>query len=222
MENYNNEGKYTFLENPIVEKYFADLCGKLLSGKHILNDDYYVFTLLEDEQENFTYFFDNLYGLSLTYGTHDGQKYFYLDLFTGGGSRADTSRYKTLTEIQTIIGLMLLNMYYAKYFQNPKIVRWSEIHKEIMFGEMGNKYQRILFEQVKEEYSTSEWANAEKNFKNTINSFHELGWIKKHSQQNEEIRFEINASIHRLASLYEAELLDFSAFSEKITNWKEE
>jgi chromosome condensin MukBEF MukE localization factor len=222
MEHQDHKGKYSFLAQPNVEKYFADINSKLLSGKHIQKDDYYVFTVLEEEEHNFASFYEQLYGLKLTYGVYDLQKYFYLDLFTGGHQRAEVSKYRTLTEIQTIIGLMLLNMYYSKYFQDIKMVKWSEIHKEITLGEMSHKYQRILFEQVKEEYTTAEWANVEKNFKNTINSFQELGWVKKHSQQFEELRFEINACIHRLASLYQAELSDFSAFSEKISNWREE
>lgn len=216
-------GDYSFLEIPVVEKYFADLSSKLLSGRHIQNDEYNLFILLEDYGDHFEVYFKNLYNLKLSFAVHDDTKYYYLDFFNPGKAAfSEPSRYRALTEIQTIIGLMLLNMYYVKYFENPKIITWNEIRKEIMMGEMKEKYQLILFDELKSEYIVSEWANVEKNFKNTINSFNEFGWVRKLSQQNEDIRFEINASIHRMASLYKDELENFASFSDKLINWKEE
>jgi chromosome condensin MukBEF MukE localization factor len=225
MEDTDNKQAvgYAFLEIPEVEKYFADLNTKLLAGRHIQNDDYYLFLALEEYGLQFAFFYERLYNLKLNYGLHDGVKYYYLDFFDAGkGKSMDISRYRALTELQTVIGLMLINMYYAKYFQNPKIITWSDIRKEIQFGDLKEKYQKILFDEVKEEYIGSEWSNVEKNFKNTINSFHEFGWVKKQFQQSEEIKFEITASIHRLAELYKEEIDNFAVFTEKISNWKEE
>jgi len=225
MEYSDNEKpiSYAFLEIPVVEKHFADLTSKLLAGKHIQIEEYYLYSLLDDYGDHFEFFFEKLYGLHLTSAIHDGSKYYYLEFFESGkGKFTDINRFRALTEIQTIIGLMLLNMYYSKYFENPKIITWSEIRKEILAGELKDKYQRILFEELKNEYTVKEWSNTEKNFKNTINNFHEFGWVKKQFQEGDEIKFEINASIHRLAELYKDELENFTTFSEKLVNWKEE
>ena len=144
MEDTDNKQAvgYAFLEIPEVEKYFADLNTKLLAGRHVQSDDYYLFLTLEEYGLQFAFFYERLYNLKLNYGLHDGVKYYYLDFFDAGKGKAmDISRYRALTELQTVIGLMLINMYYAKYFQNPKIITWSDIRKEIQFGDLKEKYQ---------------------------------------------------------------------------------
>jgi chromosome condensin MukBEF MukE localization factor len=206
---------YNFLENTQVEKSFADLNIKLLSGRHIHNDEYALYSILEDYHNEFQIFYKRLYKLDLIKGLSDLSGYYYLDFFDAGKGRlSDQSRYKALTELQTITGLMLLDMYYSKYFDNPKEIKWADIKHEIEEGDQKENYQRLFFDTSRSGgFTGKEWAEIERKFKQTINSFNELGWVKKLSTQNDELHFEINPSIHRMAKLYEKELADFDTFS---------
>jgi hypothetical protein len=214
MENYDTEKScYGFLENEAVEKYFADLNIKLLSGRHIHNDEYNSYSVLEDHFDQLKYYYHTLYKLELVKDTADQSRYYYLDFYDDSrGKLSDPSRTRILTEQQTIIGLMLLNMYYAKYFDDPKNVKWSEIKREIQEGDRKESFQVFFFKTVRAEFTPTEWNEVERKFTKTILTFNELGWVKKISGQHEELLFEINPSIHRMAKLYSKELTDFDSF----------
>ncbi|HAL82777.1 MAG TPA: hypothetical protein DCO83_11510 [Mucilaginibacter sp.] len=215
MENEHEEiTDYTFLKENAVEKYFADLNIKLLSGRHIQNNEFGIFSVLEDYYEPLKGFYQQLYKLDLVKDQFDQAVYYYLNFFdTSKGKLSDQSRYRTLTEMQTITGLMLLDMYYTKYFDEVKVIQWIDIQYEIKDGDHKANYQRILFSEIRESYTENEWMQAEKKFKDAINSFDKLGWVNRHSGAQEELKFEINPCIHRIARLYEKELEDFDAFA---------
>ena len=143
-ENISNIANYGFLRDERVEKYFADINIMLLSGKHIDEKYYVAFSLLEEKQEQWTQYYKNLYNLNLIADRFDGHPYFYLDFFdTAKGKFTLSSRHRELTETQTLIGLMLLDIYYKRFFDEHKIVRWTELRKIILEGEQQDAYKRI-------------------------------------------------------------------------------
>ena len=216
MENAANEIKeYDFFTDNVIEKHFADLNIKLLSGRHIQQEDVNAFLVLEDFYNDLKNFYQKIYQLNLVRDIADQRAYYYLDFFDGGkGKLTDASRSRALTEMQTITGLLLLDMYYSRYFEHPKVITWANIKKEIEEGDHKSDYQRILFPEIRAAYSDAEWGTAEKRFRDAIQSFHLLGWVNKLFGQQEELLFEIRPSIHRMAVLYAQELENFTSFSE--------
>jgi chromosome condensin MukBEF MukE localization factor len=225
MENETAEQRtdYRFLEDERVEKYFSDLNIKLLSGRHIHQDEYNIFSLLEDWYDELSGYYRQLYRLNLVRDVYDQSVYYYLDFFSiGKGKMSDPSRTKVLTQLQTIVGLMLLDMYYARYFDSPKTIHWQDIQQELEEGEHKSAYQRIFFDTVRPSYTKSEWQSVEGKFNKTIQSFAELGWVNKISGQQEDLAFDIKPTIHRLAKMYEQELNHFTEFASKIIPKQEE
>lgn len=215
MENEPEElGSYEFLTEENVERGFADLNFRLLSGVHIHMDDYQQFTLLENHEIHWRHYYARLYKLNLVRDTFDRHNYYYLDFFEDSkGKMADSSRNRPLSELQTITGLMLLDMYYQLYFEDVKLMTWAMIKKQVTDGEHAQNYQRILFQNLRPTYLDSEWQGAEKKFSNAINRFDHLGWVKKLSAQGDELEFEIKPAIHRLTKLYAYELNNFAEFA---------
>lgn len=86
MENELTEQKtdYGFLEDETVEKGFADLNMKLLAGKHIHNDEYNSFSLLEEWFDPLYAFYSRLYKMELVRDVYSQSTYYYLDFFSGG------------------------------------------------------------------------------------------------------------------------------------------
>lgn len=213
----NQLSDYSFLIEEDVEKYFADLNINLLSGKHIDNSDYTLYSLLEKYEERWKAFYKNLYRLNLISDVFDRSVYYYLDFFDSSkGKLNDTTRYKALTEMQTITGLMLLDMYYLHYFENQKIIHWEDIRKQIEESDHKKNYQKIFFNSIRPFYSEIEWQNTEKRFKEAINSFDKLGWVVKQFSQGEELVFEIKPAIQRIAKLYNSELEDLELFIQNL------
>lgn len=224
MENGTSENHpYTFFEEDAVEKYFADLHLKLLAGRHIQQRDVNAFALLEDYYPQLKYFYAKIYSRELVQDMADTSTYFYLDFFESSREKLiDPSRYKMLSEFQTVVGLMLLDMYYSRYFQHPKNISWTDIRKEIEEGDHKQEYQQLLFKETRPDYTEREWNLAIRNFNTVIRLFDELGWVKKLSGQQQELLFTIQPSIHRLAKLYSKELEDFETFAERYKNKTQE
>lgn len=216
MEDKNNDIKsYEFLREERVEKHFADVNFMLLSGKHISEKYYTAFSLLEDKVDQFTQLYKSLYNLNLVADRFDGHPYFYLDFFdTAKGKFTDSSRHKELTETQTLIGLMLLDIYYKRFFDEHKIVRWAELRSIILESEQQDAYKRILFNEVRASntYDAREWSNVHRKINSVIELFDKIGWVEKQTLTEDVPDFEIKPAINRLAKIYERELMDFEAF----------
>jgi hypothetical protein len=217
MESENqNITSYDFLSGDRVEKHFADINIMLLSGKHIDEKNYAAFSLLEDKPDQWTQFYKNLYNLNLVADRFDGHRYFYLDFFdTAKGKFTENSRHRELTETQTLIGLMLLDIYYKRFFDEQKIVRWADLRHIILEGEQQEAYKRILFNDVRESntYDVKEWGYVIKKVNSAIDLFDKIGWVEKQYPSTGEVPdFEIRPAINRLAKLYEYELQNFDAF----------
>lgn len=220
MENENYEiSDYSFLTEENVEKHFGDINILLLSGKHIDHKYYSEYTVLESYELHWKNFYSRLYRLNLVADIFDRSQCYYLDFSENGkGTLSDTNRNRELTELQTLIGLALLDMYYRKYFDEEKIVYWNEIKAQILESDHQEAYKRIFFNDVRDSYDEVEWSKVEKKFGKTIDSFDKLGWVEKQSGKNEELIFEIRPAIHRLAKLYQSELLNFESFIQQIKN----
>lgn len=222
MENENYEiNDYSFLSEESVEKYFADINILLLSGKHIDHKYYAEYIVLESYESQWRNFYSSLYRLNLVADISDRSRYYYLDFTENGkGKLSDASRNKELTELQTLIGLTLLDMYYQKYFDEEKIIYWNDIKTQILESDHQEAYKRILFNDIRESYDEKEWSTVENKFGKTIDSFDKLGWVEKQSARNEELVFEIRPAIHRLTKLYQEELQNFELFSQQLKNDK--
>lgn len=220
MENENYEiNDYSFLMEESVEKHFANINILLLSGKHIDHKYYSEYTVLESYELQWKNFYSNLYRIDLVADIFDRSRYYYLDFTENGkGKLGDASRNKELTELQTLIGLTLLDMYYQKYFDEEKIIYWNEIKTQILESDHQDAYKRILFNDIRESYDEKEWNEVHTKFSKTMENFDKLGWVEKQSGKNEDLVFEIRPAIHRLAKLYEKELQDFESFSQKLKN----
>lgn len=219
MEHENNSKRntYDFLNEDRVQRYFADLNINLLQGKHIMSDDYYSFQLLRDYFSELEIYYQEFYQLNLEKVKIDDSIYFYLDFpIDSKGKLSHTNRYKELTEHQVIIGIILLNMYYDRYFEYPKELFWENIKKEIEESEFSDFYKKLFFSEMRTFYTDKEWEKVHDLFRKTINSFTQIGWITKLSKGKEDIHFELKESIHRFAELYKTEIEDFPQFVLKI------
>mgnify|MGYP001213864135 CR=1 FL=1 len=218
MENENYEIRdYSFLSEESIEKHFADINILLLSGKHIDHKYYAEYTVLESYESQWRNFYSSLYRLNLVADISDRSRYYYLDFTENGkGKLSDPSRNKELTELQTLIGLTLLDMYYQKYFDEEKIIHWNDIKIQILESDHQEAYKRILFNDIRDSYDEKEWSTVENKFGKTIDSFGKLGWVEKQSGRNEELVFEIRPAIHRLTKLYQEELQNFELFSQQL------
>ena len=210
---------FDFLNDVFVKQHFADLNIALLNGRHIQPRDGTLFQLLDHYFEHFRYYYESLYGLNLDRNTIDNTVYYYLDFPQDIRSKISSPEYsRQLTQRETIIGIMLLNMYYERYFDNIKEIHWSNIESEILEGKNSDLYKKMFFGDIRNSYTPQEWGLRKSNFKDTLRTFEKLGWIEQHpsvfSDYTDDIHFTLQPSIHRLASLYGQELEHFNAFVE--------
>ncbi|MBV8802906.1 MAG: hypothetical protein JO131_08110 [Gammaproteobacteria bacterium] len=225
MENDHPEtinNVFSFLEKEEVQEYFADLNIALLRGRHIQKNDYHLFHLLNAYQKEFANYYKLLYNLLLEKDRMDNEIYYYLDFpIDGRGKLADYSRHKELTEKQIVIGLMLLNMYYDRFFENPKEINWIDIKKEITEGESSSLYKKLLFNHIRDDYSDQEWSRVTKLLRQVLKKFETLGWIQELKlTEVDELRFTLRESIHRLAKLYKYEIENFDEFIKEYNSKK--
>ena len=163
-----------------------------------------------------------MYGLVLVEEKKDNEIFYYLDFpDEGKGKLYQSDRFKELTEQQTIMGVILMNMYYERYFNISKIVTWDELKKAILDGEFSNYYKRLFLGEVRNDYTDPEWDNLRKRIKKLVSSFETLGWVRKVSGEESELNFELRPSINRFVKLYNHEIEHFDEFYQKIINMAE-
>lgn len=205
---------FTFLNEELVQTYFADLNIELLRGAHIQSDQYYLFRLLKEKENEIRSYYRSLYNLDLIRDKYDTEIYFYLDFLDDGkGKVSQQQRHRELSTQNTITGLILLKLYYDQYFESHKEIQWQDIQKEIMESEFSSGFKRIFFSEIREFYTDPEWEPVIKRFKRCLREFEILGWVKKMDSSDEDIiHFQIKESIQRFAKLYEKELTHFDEF----------
>ncbi len=218
MENDHQEvDGYAFLLEENVEKYFANINIMLLSGKHIDQSYLNEFQALEEHETQWSAFYLNLYKLELVSEMFDQKRYYYLDfLEQGKGGLSHVSRHRELSELQTLFGLVLLDMYYQRFFEMEKIIHWSDVKLLLTESDHQDAYRRVFFGEVRESYDEREWSDVQRKFTKAIDIFDDLGWVERQSTSKEELQFEIKPAILRLAKLYKKELENFDSFSHHI------
>ncbi len=211
---------FDFLEIEKVEQNFVAVNINLLKGRHIQQDEYRLFDILDEYEDEFKFYYERLYQLELKRKiTHDVH-YFYLDFSEANkGKLTAQNLYHFLTEQQTIVTLLLLNMYYSEYFSFEKEFQWEDIKKEILNGENSDQYKRFFFKKLKSGgYSDAQWRDAKKAVDNAIKSIEKLGWCeRKKGIGRGEIQFTIRESIERFVEMYQYELSNFDEFAEKVS-----
>lgn len=215
---------FGFLKIESVEQYFATINIQLLQGKHIQHDENRIFPILDEYEDHFKFYYERLYGLELKRKISHGVHYFYLDFTEGNkGKLYPNGLHRLLTEHQTVVTLMLLNMYYSAYFSFEKEFSWEDIKAEIKTGENSIHYQNFFFKKRTEsgDYTDPQWSDVRKSFSNTIRSLEKLGWCEmKKGLGKHEIQFSIRESIERFIEMYKDELTNFEAFSEKVSKMR--
>lgn len=213
---------FDFLNIDEVQSHFADLNIELLRGRHIQKEDYYIYNLLDKFQNEFRHYYKCLYKLDLVKDRSDNEAYYYLDFPSDNkGKLYHSSRHTELTSKQIIIGLMLMNMYYERFFEHPKKISMKDIEREIMEGEDCGLYKRLLFGELRDNYTSKEWNAAIRWIKRTLAGFNVLGWIQRETHEDPaESTFILKTSIHRLAKLYRDEIENFEQFVEQYESQK--
>lgn len=217
-----NKSLYAFLEKEDVQRNFADLNISLLEGKHIQKSDSRIFRLIRSYPGELKYYYQNLYGLDLIHGKYDNESYYYLSFPPNTkGNLSESSRHKEISDQNTIMGIMLLNIYHEKLFDQEKEMIWDDITKIIKESKNSDLYKMLWFNDIRENYDDSEWRKFYEKIYRTLKEFQKLGWIsgefpKKSGTEVTEIqqtlRFRINVSINRFAELYGHEIKNFDSF----------
>ncbi len=214
---------FDFLRIERVEKYFSSINISLLRGRHIQQEEFKLFQIIDEYLNHFIFYYERLYQLELKKKISHGVHYFYLNFpEENKGKLYPADLHRFLTEQQTIVTLLLLNMYYSEYFSFEKEFSWEDIKVEIQSGENSEHYQRFFFKKVKSGgYTDPQWSDAKKAVNNAIKSLEKLGWCeKKKGLGRNEIQFTIRESINRFTEMYQNELSNFEEFSEKISKKK--
>ncbi len=210
---------YTFLTHEKVQQYFADINIELLRGNHMQKDNYYPFTLLVQYKKEFRVYYENLYGLHLIEDKKDSEVFFYLDFpDEGKGKLYHSDRHRELTESLTIIGIMLMNMYYERFFDNDKLITWETLKKSILEGEYAHYYQQLFFNEQRNDFTDEEWDDFRKKMKKWLMNFEALGWVNRKQSEDNELNFELRPAMVRFAKLYKDEIEHFEEFAQKIIN----
>ncbi len=211
---------FSFLSHRDVQAHFADLNITLLAGRHIQTGEGYHFTLVNNYPDEFKFFYRSLYGLELKQARVENIDYYYLDFPDEGKGKLNTAdRFREMTPWEILIALMLLNMYYDRFFEQTKIVSWVVIQKEIMDSEMAQLYKKAFFNNtIREYYSDLEWKTLFDAFKRVLRNFDRWGWIKLQAAEegDGDLVFVIRESIDRFGKLYQYEISQFDIFIEQI------
>ncbi len=204
-----------FLNNSDVKDHFANLNIELLKGRHIQEDEFYIFKILDKYEEELKYYYLHFYNLELERISFNTISYFYLT-FVGDskGVLSSQKRHKELSAIETITAITILNMYYEKLFEREKEVTYVDIKEKIETSEHSDAFKSAFFKgMIKDHYTSTEWINVFKNLKNVISDFDQLGWVEKIPIDDEKnFKFKIKESIHRFQILYENEIKNYNEF----------
>lgn len=215
------ENPFGFLDEEDVQEHFANLNIELLGGKHIQDDLFYEYQLLDIYEKELRNYYDKLYQLQLRKESFDSKNYYFLTFKEDTkGALVAQKRHKELSPIETIVAITILNMYYERFFDNEKLISYQEIRYQIDKGENNDHYKRAFFKGVvQDDYSAMEWSQVFKNIKTVISDFDQLGWVQKISTDSDkDFTFRIKESIHRFYLLYKEEIDVFENFLKTIPN----
>lgn len=211
---------FAFLNHREVHAHFADLNIALLAGRHIQTGEGYHFTLVNNYSDEFRFFYRSLYGLELKQARTEQIDYYYLDFPEEGKGRLNnTNRFREMTTWEILFALMLLNMYYDRFFEQTKIISWALVRTEIEESELSPLYKKAFFnDSTRENFTDPEWKSLLDNFKRVLRNLDRWGWVKilPQDETDGELTFLIRESIDRFGKIYQYEISDFDNFIEQL------
>lgn len=215
---------FSFLNFSDVQTHFADLNISLLRGRHVQTGEGYIFTLVNNYFSEFTFYYRSLYGLDLKREKSENIEYYYLDFpEEGKGKLYSSDRHREMSAWDSLIALMLLNMYYDRLFDHTKTINRPILENEIMNSDLAPLYKKVFFNNViRDFYSDPEWKTAMDHYKRALRTLDQLGWVKllPAEEGDGDILFIIRESINRFSNLYHYEISHFDTFVEQIMQKK--
>lgn len=213
MENENSI--FSFLESEAATKYFAECDFALKQGRHIqlYGSDAKLWDYINDHYTQIAHYYEHLFGVFLRKDSNERDVYFYLDFPEDGHGRFIQERNKDLDDRQVIIAIMLLNVYKERFFETKEI-KWSYIEQIIEEGEHKEHWQKLLYGEVKRNYTPNEKEEMKKRMERALNDFDKLGWISWIDREN--LHFEVLPAIDRIAKMYASEISNVELMSEYI------
>jgi hypothetical protein len=115
------------------------------------------------------------------------------------GKLGKENRSKELEDDRLIFGILLLNLYKQKFFENKEI-RWQELEQIFKEGEHKELWLQLLYGRIKPNYSPGEEAEVKAKIIKILKNFEDLGWVCFINP--DEVHFEILTSIDRISKLY--------------------
>lgn len=217
MENNDTDQPgFGFLNDPQVQRHFADLNIELLKGKHIIPSQAAIFTIADKHEQDIVYYYHNIYGLKFEKRTHDNMTYFYLVFpTTGKGRLSGSNLYEEFDSKYILVACILANLYFSNYFSYDKKFQWDEIRYEIEHAEHREAYQQLFFNEIRPEYTEKEWENVKKQFGAVINFFHRINLVEK-EDSDENIHFTILPTIHHFIDMYKNEIENIDIFLKEL------
>ncbi len=214
MENENQSSPFRFLESDLSARTFADVDFALKTGRHIqhFGTDARMWDYINDHYEDLENYYKHLFGVYLRRDTSDNREvYFYLDFPEDGHGRFVRDRNKELDARGVIFGILLLNLYKERYFEE-KVVKWEQLTQIIDEGEHRDYWQKLLYGEAKRNFTPNEKEEMRRRVDRILSEFEKLGWI--HWVDHENIVFEILPSIDRIARMYANEISNVELMSE--------
>ena len=206
---------FEFLTREAATKFFAETDFTLKQGRHIqqYGADGKLFDYLYDNYTEMARYYEHLFGVFLRKESNDREEYFFLDFPEDGHGRFVKDRYKEMDAKHVIFGILLLNVYKEKMFEKKEI-KWENLEQIFDESESRELWQKLLFGEVKRNYTPNEKEEVKRKVEHTLNLFDRLGWIQWVDPAN--LHFEIMPSIDRIAKLYTNEITNVELMSEYI------
>lgn len=217
MENANSS--FPFLNTEQAKKYFADADIALKQGRHLqdFGNDIRMFSFVDEYfEKGLEEYYKKFFGMNLVRDSNDNEKFYYLDFPEDGKGRLGReNRSKELEDEKIIFGILLLNLYKEKFFEQKEFL-WQELEQTFKESEHKELWQGILYGKIKPNYTPKEELDVKDKVRKILIDFEKLGWIFFKNQ--EEIHFEILPSIERLSKLYEDVINNVESIEEYLSN----
>jgi hypothetical protein len=206
---------FAFLENESSVKHFADTDFALRQGRHIqhFGTDAKLWDYITDHYSDISVYYETLFGVFLRKATNDREVYYYLDFPEEGRGKFTRERSRELDARHVIFGILLLNIYKEKYFEEKRVT-WNDLEHIINESEHRELWQRLLYGEAKRNYTPNEKDEGRRRIERTLWDFERMGWI--HWVDSEALTFEILAGIDRIAKLYATEINNVELMTEYI------
>lgn len=209
-----SELDFSFLTKESSQKYFAEADFALRQGRHIQNieTDKQIYSYINDYFDELKSYYQFLFSMVLKEDIFDTMKYYYLDFEEEGYGKFGNQRTKTINDRYLLIGILLLNLYNQKHFE-VKRTNWNELLEIVSEKEKKDLWLKLLFPDVRGSQTPKEWNRVKTIFKNAIDEFENLGWVRYIDKQ--ELEFEMNPSIHRVIKLYPTEIENINVLNKQ-------